>query len=252
MVTIKLAIHDTSPELWCVSEHMDFYSNLKKKMIWGSNDAQVVSSARQLNSSAESSLAGKPKSHLRCLSSISGVIFLLQEITTRHFCWPDVSWEVHSQLGRSSCRRSLRAFSDLLLLLALLLASVVGALPHGQPPLRIRGRFGVVVFGQFAWETSEKNRQMLKLGRTLELKNSGIHDTHISFWWLTVIYDSPFFFFFFFLISPWLWRKREKHISINTQISKGSILSKFDFFTNNLRTSINICVSMSLWTPQKW
>lgn len=56
----------------------------------------------------------------------------------------------HSQVrGRSSCR-SLRAFSYLLLLLALLLASVVGALPHGKPPLGVRGRFGVVVFGQFS------------------------------------------------------------------------------------------------------
>lgn len=54
---------------------------------------------------------------------------------------------VHAQIRRCSSCRSLRAFSYLLLLLALLLASVVGALPHGQPPLGVRGCFGVVVFG---------------------------------------------------------------------------------------------------------
>lgn len=54
---------------------------------------------------------------------------------------------VYSQLGWSSCRRTLSAFSYLLLLLSLLLASVVGTLPHGQPPLRVRRCFGVVVFG---------------------------------------------------------------------------------------------------------
>lgn len=58
--------------------------------------------------------------------------------------------EVYSQLGTSACCCSLCAFSYLLLLLPLLLASVVGPLPHGQPPLRVRGHFGVVVFGQLA------------------------------------------------------------------------------------------------------
>lgn len=53
----------------------------------------------------------------------------------------------YSQLGAGSGRRSLRAFSDLLLLLALLLASVVGTLPHGQPPLGVGRRFRVVVLG---------------------------------------------------------------------------------------------------------
>lgn len=57
---------------------------------------------------------------------------------------------VHPQVRRRSSRRSLRAFPDLLLLLALLLSSVVGTLLHGQPPLGVRGRFGVVVFGQFS------------------------------------------------------------------------------------------------------
>lgn len=57
---------------------------------------------------------------------------------------------VHSQVRRGSSRRPLRALPYLLLLLALLLPSVVGALPHGQPPLGVRGRFGVVVFGQFS------------------------------------------------------------------------------------------------------
>lgn len=57
---------------------------------------------------------------------------------------------VHVQIRRSSSCGSLSAFSDLLLLLALLLASVVGTLPHGEPPLGVRGRFGVVVFGQFS------------------------------------------------------------------------------------------------------
>lgn len=62
----------------------------------------------------------------------------------------DATQEIHSQLGRGARRRPLCAFPDLLLLLALLLASVVGALPHGQPPLLVRGRLGVAVFGELS------------------------------------------------------------------------------------------------------
>ena len=56
---------------------------------------------------------------------------------------------VHSQFGRGSRCGALCSLSDLLLLLALLPAAVVRALPHGQPPLGVRGGLGVAVFGQF-------------------------------------------------------------------------------------------------------
>lgn len=129
---------------------------------FGLNNTEAVSPAQQLDSSTEDSLAGKTKGQSTgafppLVEKISMV--QLQEIAPRQLysqvtsiCVP----RVYSQLGGSSCRRSLCALSDLLLLLALLLASVVGTLPHGQPPLRVRGRFGVTVFGQFAWKGDQK------------------------------------------------------------------------------------------------
>lgn len=85
--------------------------------------------------------------------------FQLQEIAPRQrrsqvMCMCDS--EVYSQLGWSSRSRSLCAFSYLLLLLPLLLASVVRTLPHGQPPLEVRGRFGVAVLGQFAFKEDQE------------------------------------------------------------------------------------------------
>lgn len=126
-------------------------------------DWELFSSQQQMSPSSrkaaaaliwfQSSLAWKQKNNLSCFSSISAVNNWVYNYRKLHpgasaGCACDCG--VYSQLCWSSCRRSLCAFSYLILLLALLLPSVVGALLHRKPPLRVRGHFGVIVLGQFS------------------------------------------------------------------------------------------------------
>ncbi len=127
----------------------------KNILYFGTNDAQTVSPAQQLDASMEDLLADDQRKISGAFTLLVQLITVFQLQETAPRCLHSLVMftcdsESYSQLSWSSCRRSLCSFSYLLLRLALLLASVIRTLPHGQPPLRIRGRFGVIVFRQFA------------------------------------------------------------------------------------------------------